>query len=159
MRILGVDPGLSRTGWGLLEAGQAGIRLIDRGVISTTSKEAFPKRLLKIYAGLQDIVSRLAPEVLAIEDVIFVENARIALKLGQARGVVLLLAAQNDLPVASYAPKTIKESLTGNGSASKLQMQRMVKSLLGLPEMPSPHDVADAIAVALCHFHRYRNKF
>ncbi|MDQ7052248.1 MAG: crossover junction endodeoxyribonuclease RuvC [candidate division KSB1 bacterium] len=158
MRILGVDPGLSRTGWGLLEAGHAGIRLIDRGVISTTSKETFPRRLMKIYAGLQDIVSRLAPEVLAIEDVIFVENARIALKLGQARGVVLLLAAQNDLPVASYAPRTIKESLTGNGSASKLQMQRMVKSLLGLPEMPSPHDVADAIAVALCHFHRYRNK-
>ncbi len=158
MRILGVDPGLSRTGWGVLDADGTGVQLIDRGVITTTSKDAFPRRLLKIYSGLQDIVIRFAPDVVAIEDVIFVENARIALKLGQARGVVLLLAAQQNLTVASYAPKTIKESLTGNGSASKLQMQRMVKSLLGLSEIPSPHDVADAIAVALCHFHRYREK-
>ncbi len=154
MRILGVDPGLARTGWGLLSASGHQARVLDSGVISSTSAVAFSDRLVRIYDQLRDIILKYKPDVVAVEDVIYVENIRVALKLGHARGVILLLAAQQGLPVVGYAPKEIKESLTGNGNASKLQMQRMVQSILALKDMPSPHDVADAIAVALCHFHR-----
>lgn len=154
-RILGVDPGLHRTGWGLIACDANTLRVMDKGVIMTKATTDFSARLLEIFEGLQAVIEQYVPEIVAVEDVIYAENVRVALKLGHARGSVLLAAAAKNVPVVSYAPKEIKESLTGNGSASKVQMQRMVQSILGLPELPSPHDVADAIAVALCHFHRY----
>jgi len=158
LRILGIDPGLSKTGWGVLEQSKGGCRIVDYGLITTDTHDAFPLRLAHIYDRLNDIILTFEPQVLAVENVIYVENVRTALKLGHARGVILLLAAQKGLPLVGYAPKEIKESLTGNGNASKVQMQRMVQSLLGLKSLPSPHDVADAIAVAICHFHKCRTQ-
>lgn len=155
MRILGVDPGLNRTGWGVLHCAGGRVRLVGSGVIATRASRAFPERLLKIHKDLQAIIKAHAPDAVAVENVIYAENVRVALKLGHAQGCVLLTASLSALPVTSYAPKEIKSALTGNGNASKVQMQRMVQSILDLSELPSPHDVADAIAVALCHFHRY----
>jgi len=155
LRIIGVDPGLVRTGWCVLNCAARTVQVADSGVIATTTAMAFPDRLVKIYDELEKIIARFSPDVLAVEEVIFAENVRVALKLGHARGAVLIVAAKHHLPAISYAPKKIKESITGNGNASKFQVQRMVQSILGLADLPSPHDVADAMAVALCHFHRY----
>ncbi len=154
--VLGIDPGLNCTGWGLV-ATQGGQQiLLASGAIRTSSSEDFLVRLDQIYQQLREVIHEHQPAVLAVEDVIYAANVRIALKLGHARGAILLAAAHSSLPVASYAPKEIKQAVSGNGNASKEQVQRMVQSILGLRTVPSPNDIADAIAVALCHINRSR---
>lgn len=154
LRILGVDPGLSSTGWGIIECHNHSFRLIAKGAISTSARTAFPSRLLDIHNAISHVIDAYTPDSLSIEKTIYAKNVQIALNLGHVRGLLILAGVQRKLSVVEYTPKEIKASITGNGNASKLQVQKMVQSLLDLQELPSPHDVADALAVALCHFHR-----
>ncbi len=133
------------------------VRLMEKGVITTDTKQAFPARLAKIYTSFCQILQEFTPDTVAIEKAIYAKNAQIALKLGHARGMFLLAAALKEIDIQEYTPKEIKSAVTGNGNASKEQVQRMVQAILGLGKLPTPNDVADAIAVGLCH--QNRNKF
>ena len=156
-RILVVDPGLRSTGWGVIECNDHSYRLIAKGAVSTSARNGFPSRLLIIHDAISNVIDTHRPGILAIEKTIYAKNILIALNLGHVRGLLILAAVQKHLEIVEYTPKEIKASITGNGNASKLQVQKMVQSLLALHELPTPHDVADALAVALCHFHRKRH--
>lgn len=158
MRILGVDPGIIVTGFGVLERKGYESVALDYGCIKLSVQEQFPKRLLKIYNQISRVISQYLPDEFAIEDLFYAENAKVALKLGHARGVAMLAAAVHQIPVSEYSPREIKQSVVGSGSASKEQVQRMVKDLLRLKFLPEPFDAADALAVALCHCHRLESK-
>jgi len=152
MRILGVDPGLNISGYGILESSDDKLVVIEAGVIRSRTDGDLPSRLLDIANELGNIISQFEPEMMAIEELYsHYGHPRTAIIMGHARGVALQKAAEAGLPVFSYSATRIKKSLTGNGRASKLQMQRMVTSTLCLAEVPEPPDVADALAVALCH--------
>lgn len=153
MRTFGIDPGSFRTGYGCVESDGSRLRLIDCGTIVVPRHAAFPDKLHAIHAGLDALLAKHRPDCVAVEDVFHARNVRSALQLGHARGVALLAATQAGLPVATYSPTQIKHAVVGYGRAEKRQVQSMVKLLLGLPAPPSPHDVADALAVAICHLH------
>jgi crossover junction endodeoxyribonuclease RuvC len=153
MRVLGIDPGSQTLGWGVVKKDESFYRLIDYGTVKSSPKDHFAKRLAKIYDDLQDVIDRFKPDVLSIEEAFFAINVKVALKLGQVRGVVLLLAEKNSIEIAEYAPRLIKQTVVGYGNAEKHQVQEMVKILLKLPTIPQPHDAADALAIAICHFH------
>ena len=153
MRVLGIDPGSETLGWGVVKKDGSFYRLIDYGTVKSSPKDHFAKRLAKIFDDLQDVIDRFQPDVLSIEDAFFAVNVKVALKLGQVRGVVLLLAEKNGLEIGEYAPRLIKQTVVGYGNAEKHQVQEMVKILLKLPTIPQPHDAADALATAICHFH------
>lgn len=157
MKVLGIDPGLLNTGYGVVEDNGNGIKLITAGCITNKSKDKIDKRFSKIYNGLKNIIREANPEVVALENVIFCNNTKIAIKLGEARGVAILTAVESGIPIAEYAPKKIKQAVVGRGNASKQQVQGMVKQLLGLKELPSP-DVADALAVAICHLNQEKQR-
>jgi crossover junction endodeoxyribonuclease RuvC len=154
MRTFGIDPGSERTGYGCIESAGSRHRLVIAGYLSAPARATFPERLQLIHAGLKALLERHRPECVAIEDIFYAKNVRSALKLGHARGVALLAASQAGVPVVEYSPAEIKRAVVGYGRAEKLQVQEMIRVLLGLETMPSPHDVADAIAVAVCHVHR-----
>lgn len=151
MRILGIDPGIGRTGWGVLEARNSKLEARKYGCVETSLKHSMEKRLENLFDQLSTIVKEEKPEVLAIEDLFFNTNAKTALIVGQARGVVLLCAAQHNLLVAVYTPLQVKMALTGYGRAEKNQIGQMVKLTLKLDEIPKPDDTADALAIALTH--------
>jgi crossover junction endodeoxyribonuclease RuvC len=153
MRVLGIDPGSETLGWGVVKKDGNFYRLIDYGTVKSSPKEPFAKRLAKIYDDLQEIIERFQPDVLSVEEAFFAVNVKVAMKLGQVRGVVLLLGEKNGLEISEYAPRLIKQTVVGYGNAEKHQVQEMVKILLKLPEIPKPHDAADALAIAICHFH------
>lgn len=153
MRVLGIDPGSETLGWGIVKKDGNFYRLIDYGTVKSSPRERFSKRLAKIYDDLQEIIERFQPDVLSIEEAFYALNVQVAMKLGQVRGVVLLLAEKNGLDIAEYAPRLIKKTVVGYGNAEKKQVQEMVKILLKLPTIPEPHDAADALAAAICHFH------
>jgi crossover junction endodeoxyribonuclease RuvC len=153
VKIFGIDPGSDRTGYGCIESAGSRHRLIACGALSAPASATFPEKLLVIHAGLSALLERHRPDCVAIENIFHARNVRSALKLGHARGVALLAACTAGLPVAEYAPAEIKRAVVGYGRAEKHQVQQMVKLLLGLDEPPSPHDVADALAVAICHVH------
>ena len=153
LRILGLDPGSVVTGYGVIEeAGGHAPRLITAGVVRTPSKQEFSLRLKTIYDGLEEIISEFQPGEAAAEDIFTAQNVRSALKLGQARGVALLAAANAGLPVFAYAPNQVKKSLVGVGRASKEQVRAMVEALLKRP-ISLPMDASDALAVAITHLH------
>ena len=156
IRILGIDPGSGSTGYGIIETDGSRHGAIVFGAIRTQARRPFHHRLLQIYDGLSDILAREKADVVAIEDVFYATNVQSALKLGHARGIPLLIAAQNGLPVHEYSPLEIKSAVVGYGRAEKAQVQAMVRMLLGLPEIPAPDDAADALAVAICHAHKIR---
>jgi len=156
--ILGVDPGSAVTGYGLIRSYGRENVLLECGVIRTDSKSPLPEKLKEIFEGLSEIISDKNPDQLAIEETFYSKNAKSALVMGQARGVAILAAACAKLPVSEYSPKEVKSSVVGQGSASKLQVQYMVKNLLGLKELPQPMDAADALAIALCHAQKMRLK-
>lgn len=158
MRILGVDPGLTTTGFGILEKQGNEYLAIDFGGIKFNPQEKFPIRLKKIYAEICNVIDRFQPDEFAIEEVFYADNVKVALKMGHARGVAILAAVNHRLPTFEYSAKEIKQSVVGNGGASKEQVQRMVQQLLNLPSRPEPHDAADALAVALCHLHRVESR-
>ena len=156
MRILGIDPGIISTGYGILETDGTLHTAVRYGAIKTKLHLPFHQRLLKIYQDLAEILTHEEVQVMAIEEVFYAANVQSALKLGQARGIALLVAAQKGLPVFEYSPLEIKNAIVGYGRAEKAQVQAMVQFLLRLPEIPSPNDAADALAVAICHANRLK---
>ncbi len=157
MLVLGLDPGTATTGYGFVRATPDGrFTAIDYGVILTPAKTPLAERLQMLYERLQVLLRRYPPDGAAVEKLFFQKNVTTAMSVGQARGVLLLALAQAGLSVAEYTPNEIKESVTGYGSAGKMQVQRMVQMLLGLEAPPRPDDAADALAVALCHAQHLR---
>jgi crossover junction endodeoxyribonuclease RuvC len=153
MRVLGIDPGSETLGWGVVEGAGLRYSLVDFGTVKSNPKQAFSKRLLKVYQGVEEVVEKYSPDVLAVEDTFYAVNVGVALKLGQVRGLMLLLAEQRGLEIAEYSPRLIKQTVVGYGAAEKSQVQEMVRVLLKMKAVPTPHDAADALAIAICHFH------
>ena len=153
MRVLGIDPGSETTGWGVLEGDGRRYFLVDYGSLKAEPSEKFSTRLLKICNGIEEVIARLSPDTCAIEDTFLKTNVKVTLKLGQVRGVALLAAARASLDIHEYSPRLIKQTVVGYGNAEKYQVQEMVRVLLSLASVPEPHDAADALAVAICHFH------
>jgi crossover junction endodeoxyribonuclease RuvC len=153
MVILGVDPGSLRTGYGAIDTDGRRHQLIETGFIGPSRQLSLPERLRLIHAGLSDLIARLNPDALAVEDVFHAANSRTAIVLGHVRGVVLLAGAQAGLPVHEFSPATVKQQITGFGRAEKGQVAFMVTRMLGLPGEGQAGDAADALAVALCHAH------
>ena len=161
MRVLGVDPGSQTMGWGVVEGDGRRYSLVAFGSVRAPSSLKFSTRLLRMCNGLEEVIAEHRPDACALEDSFLATNVKVTMKLGQVRGVVLLAAAQHGVEVHSYAPRLIKASVAGYGNADKRHVQAMVRSLLGMSELPEPADAADALAVALCHMqtHRYRMRF
>ena len=153
MRVLGIDPGSEALGWGVLDGGPLRYQGIAYGVIRPGKGVRFSKRLSKIQDGVLEVIEKYNPEVLSIEEAFFARNAKVALKLGQVRGVVLLVGENSGLDIAEYSPRLIKQTVVGYGNAEKHQVQEMVKVLLKLDAVPKPNDAADALAAGICHFH------
>ena len=153
MRVLGIDPGSETLGWGVVEGSGVKYSLVDYGTVKSNARLAFSKRLLNVYRGVEEIFERFQPNVLSIEEAFYAVNVSVALKLGQVRGVMLLLAEQREIDIAEYSPRLIKQTIVGYGNAEKHQVQEMVRLLLRMKTVPTPHDAADALAIAICHFH------
>jgi crossover junction endodeoxyribonuclease RuvC len=153
MRVLGIDPGSETLGWGVVDGSGLKYSLVDYGTVKSSPREQFSKRLLKAFDGVEEVVGRFKPDVLSIEEAFYAVNVNVALKLGQVRGAMLLLAEQHGLEIAEYSPRLIKKTVVGYGAAEKHQVQEMVKLLLRMKVLPTPHDAADALAIAICHFH------
>jgi len=151
--ILGIDPGLANTGWGVVEQSGSRLRCLAYGCITTHSTAPLPERLSLIHDQLRAVVGRYAPEACAVESVYFGTNAKTAFATGQARGVAVLATADCGLPLGEYGPGEIKMAVVGSGSADKAQVQYMVRTILGLDRDPSPDHAADALAAAICHAH------
>ena len=156
MIILGIDPGTAVTGFGVIEStANQKYRGIDYGTIRSKAREPMTDRLIKIYNGVTAIIEKHQPDHMALEDVFYGQNVQAALKLGQARGAVIVSGLNAGVPVTTYAAREVKQSLTGYGAASKEQVQRMVREMLGLRDVISPLDASDALAIALCHAQRW----
>jgi crossover junction endodeoxyribonuclease RuvC len=153
VRVLGIDPGSETTGWGVVEGDGRRYRLIEYGTIKAPARERFSLRLLKIGDGLEALIARLKPDACSIEEAFYATNVKVALKLGQVRGVALLVAERAGLEIHEYSPRLVKQTVVGYGNAEKHQVQEMVRVLLSLGAVPEPHDAADALANAICHFH------
>ena len=147
--ILGIDPGTGICGFGVIEASNGRMRMLDNGVIATPPHTPLGERLLDIYDSMYEIIDTHKPDILAIEKLFFSKNITTGISVAEARGVVLLVAEQKHLPVFEYTPNEIKKTLTGYGSAGKKQMQEMVRLHLKLEKIPKPDDAADALAVAI----------
>jgi crossover junction endodeoxyribonuclease RuvC len=157
MRILGIDPGSETTGWGVIEDDGRHYRLVECGTVSASKAQKFPARLLRIATELEQIIERHHPDACAIEDGFLATNVKVTLKLGQVRGVAMLVAERAALDILEYSPRLVKQTVVGHGNAEKFQVQQMVKTLLSLASVPEPHDASDALAVAICHFHHARS--
>lgn len=154
MRVLGVDPGLTRCGIGVVEKVGSVLKLIDLGVIRTPKESEIDQRLLLLESELSMWIKRAKPDVIAIERVFSQLNVKTAMATGQAAGVAILLAAKSGLPIALHTPSEVKAAVTGSGRANKAQVATMVKRILNLKEMPRPVDTTDALALAICHHWR-----
>jgi crossover junction endodeoxyribonuclease RuvC len=153
MIILGVDPGTAATGYGIVERTGSHLRALDYGCFETTPALELPARLALIHQAMTDLIAEHRPVSVGVERLFFNRNAQTAFAVGQARGVVLLAAAQAGLPVFEYGPHEVKMAVTGYGRAAKGQVQRMVQAVLGMDTLPRPDDAADALAVAICLAH------
>jgi crossover junction endodeoxyribonuclease RuvC len=151
--IFGIDPGSNRTGYGCVETSRSRHRIVTSGAITNPPLTGFPQKLLRIYTRLSALLTECRPDCVAIESLFHAANVRSALKLGHARGVAVLAAVEAGIPVVEYTPAEVKLAVVGYGRAEKHQVQQMVKLLLGLSAAPTPHDAADALAVAICHAH------
>ena len=156
-RVIGVDPGLNTTGFGILDQKAGQIRVVAYGTIKPPSKESLANRLAYLNSHMNDLLSKFEPHIMAIEDTFYSNNIKSALLLGQARGVLILAAASNGLAAIDYAPRKVKQSVVGSGSADKKQIQYMVKQILKIDSMPKSMDISDALAIALCHINQ--NKY
>ncbi|HET9946607.1 MAG TPA: crossover junction endodeoxyribonuclease RuvC [Patescibacteria group bacterium] len=151
MRILGIDPGVGRVGWGVVEKNGPKVSAIAYDCFETVSSLDLAKRLVLIYTEMNRLLTTYQPEVLAIEELFFNKNVKTAFAVGQARGVIFLAAQQSEVPLAIYTPTVVKSTVTGYGKAEKKQVGEMVKLQLHLPKIPTPDDTADALAIALTH--------
>lgn len=148
---MGIDPGIGRTGWGIVDESGSRIHAVAFNCVETPSSLDVPSRLVMIYTAISEVIDQYNPEAFSVEELFFNTNTKTALIVGQARGVILLVAAQKKLPIAVYTPLQVKMALTGYGRADKNQIGHMVKTILSLPVVPKPDDTADALAVALTH--------
>ncbi len=154
MVIIGIDPGTAATGYGVIANYRGKLKLIEYGCITTPKKDRPEARLLEIYRDLEKIIKKYRPERIAVESIFFFKNLKTAISVAQARGVILLAATKQRVPVLEFTPLQIKSSLTGYGKADKKQVQYMVKAVLGLKSIPKPDDAADALAIAICAANR-----
>lgn len=156
MKIIGIDPGLSCTGFGIIEVSENDKSIIDYGVVKTDSKDPLCDRLKVLHEDLEYIIKKYKPTVMSIEQIFYGKNVKSALLLGHARGIPMLLAAIYKLPLYEFSPRRIKQSLTGNGNSTKEQVQFMVKKVLLMDELPQPIDASDALAIAVCYNQNFR---
>lgn len=153
MIVMGIDPGLATLGYGIINYEYNHFNVIEYGAIITPSDRPLASRLKEIYDDMSDLIDKYRPDAFAIEELFFNKNAKTAIVIGEARGVAIVTAAQKGIEVYEYTPLQVKQAVVGYGRAEKLQVQLMVKALLNLREVPKPDDVADALAVAICHCH------
>ncbi|MBS4539674.1 crossover junction endodeoxyribonuclease RuvC [Clostridium sp. D2Q-11] len=153
MIIVGIDPGIAIVGYGVVEYKGNNFKVIDYGAITTPSTMSSPARLKSVYDDLTEVLLKYKPDAVAIEELFFNKNVKTAIQVGQARGVEILAAMNQKLDIFEYTPLQVKQGVVGYGRAKKRQVQEMVKILLNLKEIPKPDDVADALAVAICHAH------
>ena len=158
MIVLGIDPGLTTTGFGILSTKNDDTKIIDYGTIEPNRKDTLSKRLYSIYADIEELIKVFSPNILAIEDIFYGRNVKSAFYLGQARGVAMMCAAKHDMPVFEYSAKKVKQAITGNGNADKTQLQYMIKQIFKLKHLPTPLDASDAIGIALCHINQIKLK-
>ena len=158
MTVLGIDPGLTTTGFGILSTKNDDTKIIDYGTIEPNRKDTLSKRLYSIYADIEELIKVFSPNILAIEDIFYGRNVKSAFYLGQARGVAMMCAAKHDMPVFEYSAKKVKQAITGNGNADKTQLQYMIKQIFKLKHLPTPLDASDAIGIALCHINQIKLK-
>jgi crossover junction endodeoxyribonuclease RuvC len=151
VKVLGIDPGIAACGYGIVHADGGRLRVVDHGWWPTPARDRPERRLKRIHDEVADLIARHEPECAALEESYVGADARIALSVGQARGAVLVACAKAGLVCAEYPPATVKKAVCGYGRAEKAQVQRMVRAILGLEEVPKPHHAADALAVAICH--------
>jgi crossover junction endodeoxyribonuclease RuvC len=157
MIVIGIDPGLARLGYGVIDVTRGEIMPVCYGCIETTGKDLRPsERLVKIYDAVETLIKKYQPAHIALEKLFFSKNISSAMAVSEVRGVILLAAEQHNIPIAEYTPNQIKQGITGSGRADKRQMQEMIKRLLRLDEIPAPDDAADALSIALCHIHIMR---
>jgi len=156
LKILGIDPGLVQTGFGIIKVNNKQVTLIDYGIIKPSTTDSLASRLLTIFYDVGNIIKYNNPQVFAIEDVFYGKNVKSTLRLGQARGASMVAAAAKKIPIYEYSARKVKQSITGNGNAHKTQVQFMVKTQLKMDHSPEPMDASDALAIALCHDHQLR---
>lgn len=164
--VLGIDPGLRATGWGVLAVASIGAgppgreetRVLDYGVVATETGVPLPERLRRLFAGLREVIARWQPAEVAVEEAFVAANKRVAIAMGEARGIALLAAAEAGVPVFEYSATAVKQAVTGYGRGSKEQVQEMLRLQLGLEAAPQPADASDALATALCHLARRRTE-
>ncbi len=153
MIVLGIDPGTARLGYGVIDTAGGLPSLIDYGVAETLPTDTMPDRLFQIYSNMKILLADHEPDVMVVEKLFFARNVTTAIAVGQARGVVLLSAAERNIPVREYTPSEVKQSIAGYGKADKSQIQEMVRIILALEHIPRPDDAADALAIAICDAH------
>lgn len=158
VRVLGIDPGTAVTGYGVVEEENRKLVLISQGTIKTSSRMSFSRRLGWIFQKVTELIGEYEPEVLAVEEPFLSRNARMALNVGQVRGVAVLAGVNAGKDVAGYSPLQVKQAVVGYGRAEKRQVQEMVKILLGLEEIPHPDHAADALGLAICHLHTINSR-
>ena len=156
MKILGIDPGLVQTGYGIIIINNKDPQIVDYGVVKPIVNEELASRLLTIFEDVSEIIKIHNPSIFSIEDVFYGKNAKSALRLGQARGAAMVAAASAGLSIHEYSARKIKQAVIGNGNAHKEQVQFMVKASLKMDKLPEPIDASDALATALCHFQQFR---
>lgn len=158
MIILGIDPGIAIVGYGIIEYKNNKFRVIDYGAITTPSSMSTAERLDKVYKGIDILIKNYNIDEVGIEELFFNKNVKTAITVAEARGVILLGCSHNDKPIYEYTPLQVKQGVVGYGRAAKLQVQQMVTSILNLNEIPKPDDIADALAVGICHAHANKLK-
>lgn len=151
MIVIGIDPGVANTGFGVVRRRAGRLAALDGGVIETRAERSPERRLAEIFTAVEELLARYSPDAMALEALYFGQNVRSALAVGQARGAVMLAAGRNGIECHDYTPQQVKGAVCGSGRAPKDQVTRMVQSLLSLPEPPTPDHAADALAVAICH--------
>lgn len=157
MRILGIDPGFAIVGWGVLDYEGNHFKTVDYGAITTPAGQDLFDRFKKIYDDLTELIERVQPEFMAIEELFFNTNTTTAINVAQARGIIVLAAMNAGIEIAEYTPLQVKQAVAGYGRAEKQQIQQMVKMILNLEKIPKPDDTADALAIAICHAHSWRS--
>lgn len=153
MRILGVDPGFAITGYSIIDYIGNKFKLVDSGAVTTPAKMSFPLRLSKIYTDLGEIIDKYKPEAVAVEELFFNNNVKTAINVAQARGIILVVGCQKQIPTFEYTPLQVKQAVVGYGRADKIQVQKMVKTILKVDKLPKLDDITDSMAIAICHAH------
>ena len=156
MKIIGIDPGLSCTGFGVVDSSNNNLEVIDFGIIKTNSKDSLSKRLNTIYCDVKEVIEIYKPSIMSIEDIFYGKNVKSALLLGHARSVPMVVSANYDMPLYEFSSRRIKQSITGNGNATKEQVQFMVQKILLMDELPKPLDASDALAAAICYNQNFK---